>query len=849
MATKETTAKLSVDVSDLKKGIQDAQRSIRLANAEFKSASSAMDDWGKSADGISKKIEQLEKVLSGQEKILDIYRQQLAKIVEEEGESSKGADEMRIKIANQEAVVNKTSKELEGYKETLKGVEDGSIDLTKSQKELAEEEKKASDEAKEASQGFTVLKGALANLASDAIQACVKGFKDLAKSAGEAWKAYDEGRDAIVRITGASGELKKELETSFSNVSKTIVADSNDIGSAIGEVNTRFGLTGQNLEDLSSTYLKFANITESDVISSIDDTQKALSAYGLTVDDAETFLDRLAKTSQETGVSTSTLTSGIISNATAFQELGLDIDQAVSFMGQLEKSGANSETVMNGMRKALKNASKDGKDLGTELMNLQQTIIDSDGSTQALNATYELFGKSGDQIFGAIQNGSLSFEGLTDAISNADGTVSTTYENTLDATDQIQLAVQNLKTTVAEFLDEFLGEHQEEISEFIDKIINEVIPSIKDGLQWFMDNLPTIITSVETLIASVIAFKSALALTTLIMSIVKAWKAYKTAEEGATLAQWLLNTAMNANPIGIIIGLIAGLVAGFVVLWNKSEAFREFWIGLWENIKEIAGKVIDSVVGFFKNLWKDIKDGWGIIKKGIASIPAWFNNTIVQPVARFFSGMWDNVTSGAKKAWEGIKSAFGAVGSWFHDTFSKAWQKVKDVFSTGGKVFDGIKEGITNAFKTVVNAIIKGINKVISIPFTAINGVLGKIKNVKIGGFQPFKALIGEISTPQIPLLEKGGILAKGQMGLLEGNGAEAVVPLDRNKKWISATARTLRSMLEADGTIQNMGDLQNTVVNNNYSYVQHNTSPKALSRLEIYRQTRNQLAFFQGGV
>ena len=108
-----------------------------------------------------------------------------------------------------------------------------------------------------------------------------------------------------------------------------------------------------------------------------------------------------------------------------------------------------------------------------------------------------------------------------------------------------------------------------------------------------------------------------------------------------------------------------------------------------------------------------------------------------------------------------------------------AWQAVKNVFSTGGKVFDGIKDGIVKAFKTVVNAIIRGINKVIKVPFDGINWALGKIKSIEIVGIKPFN-WISTINTPQIPELEKGGVLKKGQVGLLEGKGDEAVVPLEK---------------------------------------------------------------------
>ena len=151
---------------------------------------------------------------------------------------------------------------------------------------------------------------------------------------------------------------------------------------------------------------------------------------------------------------------------------------------------------------------------------------------------------------------------------------------------------------------------------------------------------------------------------------------------------------------------------------------------------------------------------------------------------------------------------------WFKDKFSKAWEAVKNVFSVGGKIFDGIKEGITNAFKTIVNAIIRGINNVIAIPFDAINNALDKIRNIEFLGISPFKNLISRFSVPQIPELAKGGVLKRGQIGLLEGNGAEAVVPLEQNTKWIKRVANELRNSMPAVDS-NRIGTTQTDTYNN----------------------------------
>lgn len=239
--------------------------------------------------------------------------------------------------------------------------------------------------------------------------------------------------------------------------------------------------------------------------------------------------------------------------------------------------------------------------------------------------------------------------------------------------------------------------------------------------------------------------------------------------------------------------IIAPVANFFTELWNSIVNAFHTVIDPWiEIVKRIATIIYDNVIvpikDFFVNLWNDIV--------GVFSAAAsWFTTNISEPIKNIFTGIWDKLKSGASSAWNGIKNVFGSVADWFKNIFSKAWQAVKNVFSTGGKVFEGIKDGIVKAFKTVVNAIIRGINKVIKVPFDGINWALNKIKSIEIVGIKPFN-WISTINTPQIPELEKGGVLKKGQVGLLEGKGDEAVVPLEKNTGWIRNVARQIHDFV-----------------------------------------------------
>ncbi len=208
--------------------------------------------------------------------------------------------------------------------------------------------------------------------------------------------------------------------------------------------------------------------------------------------------------------------------------------------------------------------------------------------------------------------------------------------------------------------------------------------------------------------------------------------------------------------------------------------------GCWEIIKAVWGivsewfneHIITPVATFFSNMWNGIKTGaiaaWDGIKSVLSTIGNWINENVIQSVAGFFSNLWNGFVEKAKKAWEGVKSVFSNVAIFFSDTFKKAWQGIVEVFSISGEIFVDIKDGIVSAFKFVVNEIIKGLNKVISIPFNGINSALEWIKGIEIVGIKPFDGL-KTINVPQIPLLAEGGFPDAGQMFIAREAGPEMV--------------------------------------------------------------------------
>lgn len=273
-------------------------------------------------------------------------------------------------------------------------------------------------------------------------------------------------------------------------------------------------------------------------------------------------------------------------------------------------------------------------------------------------------------------------------------------------------------------------------------IITDVLNGIGNALNWISQN-EVAMTILESLAIAIGLVASAIGIYNGVMAI-------------CNIVTGIFSGIMTVltSPITLVVLAITALIA---IIW--------LLIDNWDSVSEAASKCWDWIVGVFQ---------------GAAE---WFNNTIVQPIANFFTGMWDGLKNGAQNAWNGIKSVFSSVASFFKDIFTNAWTAVKNVFSTGGKIFDGIKDGIVSTFKTIVNAIIKGINKVVSIPFNAINTALRKIRSIDILGIRPF-SWISTIGVPQIPYLAQGGWFERGnpQLAIVGDNTREGEIVTPESK-------------------------------------------------------------------
>lgn len=560
----------------------------------------------------------------------------------------------------------------------------------------------------------------------------------LGGASGAAFNGVDESLKKIVQLTGASGEDLAAMEETVKSIAAEVPADFDTIATAVGEVNTRFGITGEQLDDVSEKFVKFADINGVDITQAIDQTQKAMAAFGLSADDAGDVLDILTRVSQNTGVSVDRLTQGLVTNSLAFQEMGLDINQASTLMGMLEKSGVRMETVTNGLRKALKTAAADGVDVNTALADLQKTIESDKDGTEGLAKAYELFGRNGDAVYQAVKSGALNFEELANASTDASGALEDTFERTLTPADKFAVIMNELK---------LLGY---EIANSVLPVIEPVIQKIADGVGQLTEKWNALPKDTQQRIIAVATALAAIGPALILIS--KLLSGLSIIIGGVSTAVGVLSSALAflaANPVVLIIAGIAALVAAIVILWNKSETFRNFILGVWQNIQQKFAALVawfgqkkEQLLGFFRG------------------IPAFFGNVFSQ-------------------AWANVKRAFSNVGSFF----GGLWTTIKNKFSAIGTA---IASAISGSVRSGINGVINRIETIINGGISLINGAINLIN--KIPGVS-----IGKIGTLNLPRLAKGGIVDSATIAMIgEGQSSEAVIPLDELWKRLDKMTDTL---------------------------------------------------------
>ena len=593
-----------------------------------------------------------------------------------------------------------------------------------------------------------------------------------------AFNEVDKGMDTIVQKTGASGAALAEMQSSMNSLATSIPTDFETAGAAIGEVNTRFGLTGQALEDLSGRFIKFAELNNMDVSTAVDNTQKVISAFGLTAEDAGALLDTMNAVGQRTGISMDTLAKSMITNSASLQQLGFSASDAANFLGNVEMSGADTSQVMSGLTKALSNATKDGKSMKEALAEIQESMVNAGSETEGLQAAYELFGKkAGASIYQACKNGSLSFQELGTSLKDNIGNVEKTFDETLDPIDKFKTSMNSLKIVGADVGNSLMTVLQPMLEKFSDtmKSLSEKWNGLSPGMQQaivkialiaaaigpmlvMIGNVITAVGTITSALGGLIALLGGTATATTAVGIAGGASAAGTAAAGTAAGGAAVGfSALNLSllPIIAIIAAIIAAVVAIIAIIKNWGAISEWFKGVWENVTETVTNLWQSIADFFRGLWDGLvqafKNVWNTIKN-VLTVALMF---IVELIKGYFSLItlpfrliWENCKGTISSVWKNIKTVVSTVMTAIAklittimtgiSTFmASIWNAIKMVISTVINAILSIITTILNSIKTVVTTVWNAIKTVIS---TVVDGVKMKVETV-------FQAVSGTLSS------------------------------------------------------------------------------------------------------
>lgn len=453
-----------------------------------------------------------------------------------------------------------------------------------------------------------------------------------------AFSAVDEGVDTIVTATGASGEALDGLVASYETIATSIPEELGDVASAVGEVNTRFHTTGEELEGQTTLFLQFAKITGGDVVSSVDSADKVLKTFGKTSDDASGLLGMVAKAAQDTGINAQGLMDDVLANSATFKELNFSLEESVNFMALLDENGVESGVALAGLKKAVVNLTDAGMSESEALQTVIDKIKNAGSETEALTIAQETFGTKGAaEMATAIREGRLSLDDLSASMADYSTVVTDTYNNTMDGVDGATTAANAAKIAMST-LGETISDMLAPIFQHLTQLLIDAkarFDTLDDGQKQAIVTIGLIVAAIGPALVIIGKVITAVGtITTGVGSLV--------GFVGGTVVPLITGTVMPAlsglwalmlaNPISIVIAAIAAIVAAFVLLWNKCEGFRNFWINLFSSVKSTVVDAKNNVLSTF--------DG---IKNGISSRIEGAKNSVhnaIENIKGFFNFSW-----------------------------------------------------------------------------------------------------------------------------------------------------------------------------------------------------------------
>lgn len=401
----------------------------------------------------------------------------------------------------------------------------------------------------------------------------------------------DKMTSAIVKGTGATGKALDGLEQSARNALINGVGQSaEEVGKIIADLNTRFGVTGKELESLTDDIDKFASITDTNATQAVGDLADVMAKWNIDTSEATDLMNQLAYASQASGLSASELMNALQSGQTTFANFGMNITDSIAFLSQLKQNGVDTSSALAGMKVALANFSKEGLNASVAYKEVAESIKNAKSNTEALQIAVETFGaRSGAEMVKVLRNGTESAEAFALALNSVGDTLTKTDEASRTSKD----ALDDLKAVLTGTFGQ--------LGQTITGVFKDVLDIVRNVISVFSERLDTLFGVIRTIVTG-------------------------------------------------ITGLISDIVAKFTDLMKRLSGnatsrvlngIKDAFIATFERIR----KAIDFFYRMFVIVIDGVKIGFLNLKKAVANIL----NPIAEDVAKAFNAIIENINKAIEK--------------------------------------------------------------------------------------------------------------------------------------------------------------------------------------------------------
>lgn len=475
----------------------------------------------------------------------------------------------------------------------------------------------------------------------------------------------------------------------------------------------------------------------------------AQSALGLSMEESAELVDKMAMASSKSNTSVAQLGEAILTVGGTAKTLAGGTTELSTALGILADNGVKGAEGGTALRNIILSLSAPTDTAAVAMKSLGLEVFDAEGNMRPLNETFgdleaalstmtqgqqtqvlnEIFNKVDLKSVNALlANTGDRFNELSGYIDNATGSAenmaATQLDNFAGDVTLLKSAVEGVQIAFSDKLSPALREGTQFLTDLAGKA-QEFIEN--GGIEKLVQGFLNLVPAITGATSAVVAYKSAMAISSIVEAAAKTVQAYQAANEGATVAQALLNTTIMKNPFALIVSAIVAVGTALVTLYVTNEDFRNKVQEIWGKIKEIFSGAWE----FIKGVWDDVKPYFSAIWDGIKTVFSVAKETL----SGYFSAAWEaiKIVWGAvsgyfQNVWNTIAGIFSAVEAVLSGDFSAAWESIKGVFSGWGEYFRGLWEAVKGIFGNIASDALQWGKDLID---NFVNGIKAKIQAVK----------------------------------------------------------------------------------------------------------------------